>query len=434
VSYYDPYPDDEWAAMSGADAIWDAARMKALAEHLDTETARLILGISTFIDTTPRDQAQHSPAAIKAKGRITGHADGCRCPQCNTVLHQLAAHPPETLPPWSQSCTCEARGFAVAEAHEQDCPYRVRTLNERAAAGPGTEPRLDGPHPYKPQNTDPHLPCTCSDPKPGQIGAARFPFAHDQSCPENYGQFSGTPAWRREYAGRAGIGPAPAPHNGWHASLEDCRRSACPGWITWRAPSKEDIGLPFGANPGAKPPPARVNASPATEQVLAKRAAQSSGRPENEGIPLWDAAMHAALAEYSKPLGLPESALPQYGTVPPGCCPGCRLPVPEGQVTCHWCELREAENRRVALATLDKAKAKQPPPPPAKQVHPEGQSPGHRCWRCDQDLRGQRRALQARLALAGVGFVLLVLAVHLQAWLVFPAAACFYILHKSLKG
>ena len=42
--------------------------------------------------------------------------------------------------------------------------------------------------------------------------------------------------------------------------------------------------------------------------------------------------------ELLSPLGLPESALPQYGTTPPGCCRDCHLECDPRKSRCWYCE------------------------------------------------------------------------------------------------
>ena len=59
---YDEEPD-----VSGADAIWEAAQMQAMAEQLHKQ-ARAVLGIETFIDTTP------VLSCGCRQGMCTGHA------------------------------------------------------------------------------------------------------------------------------------------------------------------------------------------------------------------------------------------------------------------------------------------------------------------------------------------------------------------------
>jgi hypothetical protein len=88
---------------------------------------------------------------------------------------------------------------------------------------------------------------------------------------------------------------------------------------------------------------------------LAEREPESSGRPEKvpepvPGIPLWDEAKHAMLAEMSGPMGLREDQLPPYDVIPPGCCSGCHLPVPDGAARCSYCS-------RLDQLCTDRAKA-----------------------------------------------------------------------------
>jgi hypothetical protein len=280
--------------MSAADGIWDAARMKALAGQLDSAIARSVLGIEIFIDTTVRQD--------------------CGCP-----AGWLCEHP---VPP--------GRLIDLGE------PV-VHEIRERGGIR---------------QHLVSGKPCDGTD------AACAVPAARTMK----HGTAAG--GWTPGYDPadpRAGIGPAPAGHNGWHASREDCARSGCP------AVHRVAPGLPRHTCDGrgtACEPCERIARS--TREVMAmmgqpgpEPGAGTSGRPEKQdkpGIPLWDEAGHQALAGMAGPLALPESALPSYEAVPPGCCRGCHLPVPDGQERCFYCtrlaELRQA--RALAAAGRDK--------------------------------------------------------------------------------
>jgi hypothetical protein len=113
-------------------------------------------------------------------------------------------------------------------------------------------------------------------------------------------------------------------------------------------------------------------------------ARESSGRPDKAGIPLWDEDKHAALAEMSGPLTLPEKDLPAYDAVPPGCCTGCHLPVPAGTAVCFYCNLAQALNAARAGKRAELAS------PVADELARRAKTCGHRhvrdgrCTRCGQ--------------------------------------------------
>ena len=105
------------------------------------------------------------------------------------------------------------------------CPDFILCLCRKRAPGPPADSRalpdsaevvkhltrLEGPHGYKPQDPDPHAPCTCREPKPAQLGLDVHPYVHDQACRRNSGQFAGSPGWRKDQAAiRTGLKDKPA--------------------------------------------------------------------------------------------------------------------------------------------------------------------------------------------------------------------------------
>jgi len=162
------------------------------------------------------------------------HHIGCLCPECSELRRAVGGgkrmdkHIAKTMEAnergriaAEQEILAQARREAAARARVTRelakygaYPYRAAgeaaqdfldgTVHNRGTgklvrAWPEYLQRLEGPHGYKAQDTDPHSPCTCRDPKPGTSGIEDRPYAHDQACRRNYGQFSGTPGWRADH-------------------------------------------------------------------------------------------------------------------------------------------------------------------------------------------------------------------------------------------
>src|SRR5580765_7519518 len=181
-------------------------------------------------------------------------------------------------------------------------------------------------------------------------------------------------------------------------------------------------------------------------------APEPSGRPEKEddaGIPLWDEDKHAALAEMSGPLTLPESRLPAYDAVPPGCCTGCHLPVPAGQATCTYCDLAKQSSIAASTAIAKELDGRKAPSPVADELAARRKICDHggprlayaragKCTRCGQFIASRacehgsrmqcpqcwRPSRQSRgypFFLLGLALVLFISAVPIAPVLVFPA-------------
>lgn len=138
------------------DAIGDPDRLGEWMDQLaDLATKHPDL---TIDETDPGTTVIRNTARCNCQARgalyLSAHAETCPVRVMSAQLRAIAdsfpvnappafKHGEPVLRPWSWACTCPAKGYRTPEAHNLDCTYRVRTMEERAALLKDGPPELE---------------------------------------------------------------------------------------------------------------------------------------------------------------------------------------------------------------------------------------------------------------------------------------------------